>query len=369
MNHPLYYQIALTMVPGIGCVLARKLLEYYTPEELFTSPKISLNKIENFGEIRTDKIRKGFQYFDRFGMVEREIEFMDKYKIQPLFITDTTYPKRLLNCYDAPVLLYYRGNANLNHSRIVAIVGSRTNTDYGKTITEEFINALSQQDILVVSDLAYGIDSIAHKASLKNQLQTVGVLAHGLDKMYPASHTDMAKEMVKQGGLLTEFMTHTKPDSHNFPSRNRIVAGMSDATIVVETEVKGGSMITAELANGYNKDVFAFPGKITDKKSGGCNYLIKNNKAILLTDAHQLLETLGWQENKKLTKKKTKELFITLTAEEKIIVELLNLHSQLSIDELNFKSALSSSAVAGAMLSLEMQHVIQALPGKIYRLN
>jgi DNA processing protein len=216
------------------------------------------------------------------------------------------------------------------------------------------------------------VDAIAHKAAIKNNLPTIGVLGHGLDLIYPAEHTGLAKDMVKQGGgLLTEFRSKTNPDKFNFPSRNRIVAGMSDATIVVETGIKGGSMITAELANGYNKDVFAFPGKVTDNKSAGCNYLIKNNKAMLVTNGEELLQEMGWEERAKSRKEKRsqRELFIELTADEKIIIDILNEKDTIHIDELNIKSGLSSSAVAAAILSLELQNVMVSLPGKLYRLS
>jgi DNA processing protein len=195
------------------------------------------------------------------------------------------------------------------------------------------------------------------------------VLAHGLNKIYPPEHSSLAKEMIPNGGLLTEFTSNSKPDKHNFPIRNRIVAGISDATVVIETSVKGGCMITAELANGYNKDVFAFPGKTTDTKSAGCNYLIKNNKAILLTDAEQLIETMGWAETKKSKIKKQRELFIELTADEKLIIDMFREKEIIPIDELNFKSGLNSSAVAAAILSLELQNVLVSLPGKMYKMN
>jgi DNA processing protein len=364
MNPSLLYQIALTLIPNIGAVYAKLILQHLDVEEVFTAKKSSLLKIEGLGEVRA----KSIVTFNNFARAEKEMEFIEKYKINPLFITNDQYPKRLLNCYDAPTMLYYRGNADLNTSKIIAVVGSRTHTDYGKIVIENLLQPLSHSGILVVSGLAYGIDAIAHKTALKNQLQTVGVLGHGLDKIYPAENTEMAKEMLQHGGLLTEFMTKTKPDRHNFPARNRVVAGISDAVIVVETDIKGGSIITAELANGYNKDVFAFPGKINDKKSSGCNHLIKNNKAVLLTDAQQLLEAMGWEENKKLIKKKPREFFIELSGDEKIIVEILKTADQTSIDELNFRSGLSSSAVAVAILNLEMQNIIQSLPGKMYRL-
>ena len=365
MKDNLLYQIALTLVPNIGYVHARLLLQQLSPKEVFFAKPSTLQKIEGLGEVRVRSIKK----FRDFARAEKEIDFIEKYKITPFFITDENYPRRLLNCYDPPTMLYYRGNACLNTSKIIAIVGSRSHTDYGASVTEKLIGDLAGTDILIISGLAYGIDALSHKSALKNKLPTVGVLAHGLDKIYPPQNTAMAKEMVQHGGLLTEFVSETRPDRHNFPSRNRIVAGISDATIVVETDIKGGSMITAELANGYNKDVFAIPGKTTDKKSSGCNHLIKNNKAVLLTDARQLLEAMGWQEEKKKTAgKKTRDLFIELNKEEKTIVDLLSASGQLAIDELNHRSGLSSSAVASAILNLEMQNVIQTLPGKIYKM-
>jgi len=276
-----------------------------------------------------------------------------------------------LNCYDSPTLLFYKGTADLNASKIISIVGTRTHTDYSKKITDKLIEELSSQNILISSGMAYGVDAIAHKAAVKNNLPTVGVLAHGLDQIYPPDHSNLAKDMLKSGGgLLTEFRSQTKPDKHNFPTRNRIVAGMSDATIVIESGIKGGSMVTAELANGYNKDVFAFPGKVTDSKSAGCNYLIKSNKAMLLTDAQQLIEIMGWEEkSQKLKVKSQKEIFIELSKEEKIIVDILNEKETVHIDEINLRSGLSSSAIAAAILNLELQNVVNGLPGKIYRLQ
>lgn len=365
MNDALLYKIALTMLPGIGCVQAKNLLQFLAPEEVFKTKKSTLEKIDGLGEVRIKAIKN----FTDFELAEKEISFIDKYKIKPIFITDTAYPQRLLNCYDSPTLLYYKGHANLNAQKIVAIVGTRNNTDYGKSFTEKLIAAMAESGALVISGLAYGIDVIAHKAALKNNLPTIGVLAHGLDKIYPTEHTTLAKEMIVTGGLLTEFRSKTKPDRFNFPSRNRIVAGMADATIVIETDIKGGSIITAELANGYNKDVFAVPGKTTDKKSAGCNHLIKNNKAILLDDAKEFMEFMGWNETLKTAKKKTKELFIELTADEKIIVAILAQKELAGIDEINHTSGLSSSAVAVAILNMEMQNVIQSLPGKMYRLT
>lgn len=364
----LLYQIALTLVPNIGPVQAKILMENFgDAASIFKATEDRLKTIEGIGAIRAHSIKS----FIDFKEAENEISFIEKYKITPLFLTDKNYPQRLLNCYDSPTLLYYKGEADLNASKIVAVVGTRNHTEYGKQFTERLIEELTDQHILVISGLAFGIDAIAHKTSLKNNLSTVGVLAHGLDQVYPSQHASLAKDMVKKsGGLLTEFKSKTQPDKHNFPIRNRIVAGMSDAIIVVETGIKGGSMITAELANGYNKDVFAVPGKVTDAKSSGCNHLIKNNKAVLLTEAKELIELMNWEEsaNSKKGKKRQREIFIELNGNEKIIVDILKEKDTVHIDELNFKSSLSSSAVAAAILNLELQNVVVSLPGKIYQL-
>jgi DNA processing protein len=367
MTTDLLFQLALTEVPNIGCVHAKILTQQFgDAQSIFKAKQTTLEKIEGIGIIRA----KAIKAFTDFSKAEEEIKFIEKYKIKPLFITDKIYPKRLLNCYDSPALLFYKGDADLNAQKIIAVIGTRNHTDYAKQVTEKLIKELAGQNITVVSGLAYGVDAIAHKSSLKNNLPTIGVLAHGLDQIYPAQNAPLAKDMLKHnGGVLTEFRSKSKPDKHNFPTRNRIVAGMSDATIVIETSIKGGSMITAELANGYNKDVFAFPGRVTDAKSEGCNYLIKNNKAMLLTDAEELLEVMGWEEKPQKSKiKSQKEIFIELSKEERIIVDILKEKDSVAIDEINFLSGLSSSAVAAATLNMELQGVILSLPGKMYKL-
>jgi DNA processing protein len=365
MQQDLMYQIALTLVPNIGDVHAKALVNLYgDAQSIFKAKKKELEAIEGIGMVRANSIKA----FSDFSPAEAEIKFIEKYKITPLFLTDKNYPQRLLNCYDSPALLYYRGNANLNTSKIVSIVGTRKNTDYGKTFTEKLIEGLQEQNVLVVSGLAFGIDTIAHKAAIKNNLQTIGVLAHGLDRIYPSQNKQLAKDMVDCGGLLTDFMSHTLPDKQNFPKRNRIVAGMCDALVVIESGIKGGSLITAELANGYNKDVFAVPGKTTDKNSEGCNYIIKQNKASLITCASDLIDAMNWASKEIKPQKKQRELFIELTADEKIIVNVLQQQEGIQIDELYFKSGLSSSAVASALLMLEMQNVVASLPGKVYKL-
>jgi DNA processing protein len=365
MDNDLLYQIALTQVPLIGDVHAKALINIFgDAQTVFRTSRRQLEHIEGIGTIRANSIKN----FANFSDCEAEIQFIEKYKITPLFITSQNYPKRLLNCYDSPPLLYYRGNADLNKSRIVSIVGTRNNSEYGKRFCEKFIEGLSSQDILIVSGLAFGIDSIAHKASLKNNMQTVAVLAHGLDRIYPPQNKLLAKQMTENGGLLTDFKSGTAPDRQNFPKRNRIAAGICDALVVIESGKKGGSLITAEIGNSYNKDVFAIPGRTIDSNSEGCNYLIKNNKAMLITTAEDLLEQMNWKTISSKNKKQQRALFIELTADEQLLFNLIQQKDQFHIDELYIKSGLSSSAAATALLMLEMQGIIVSLPGKMYKM-
>jgi DNA processing protein len=364
MHSELLYQLALTLVPNIGDVHAKTLVQHFgDATSIFKAKQSLLEKIEGIGEIRAKAIKQ----FDEYHIAETELKFIEKYKIRPIFLNDEAYPRRLLNCYDSPTLLFYRGEADLNASKMVAIVGTRSNTDYGKSFTEKLVKDLAAQGVTVVSGLAFGIDAIAHKAALKHSAPTIGVVGHGLNKIYPSQHAGLAKEMITSGGLLTEFFHDVKPDKHNFPLRNRIVAGMCDCTVVVETAVKGGSMITAKLADAYNRDVFAVPGRTIDKVSAGCNHLIKYNKAILLTDAEELLDVMGWKE-KKVAPKKQRQLFIEMTLEEETIYQLLQQKETLHIDEINSFSNFSSSTVAAAILNLELQGIVQSQPGKMYKL-
>jgi DNA processing protein len=365
MPSELVYQMALTLTPHIGCVVAKKLVEHFgSAQAIYTAKESHLSLLEGIGSIRAKSI-KAFSNFDR---CEQELKFIEKNNIQPLFLNDAAYPQRLLQCYDSPTLLFYKGTANLNASKIISIIGTRNCTDYGKAFTDKITTELAAENVTIVSGMAYGIDTIAHKAAVKNSLSTVGVLAHGLGTLYPPENVQLARQMINDnGGLLTEFMSGTKPDKHNFPTRNRVVAAIADATIVVETDIRGGSMITAELANNYNRDVFAVPGKTTDAKSRGCNHLIRQNKAALLTSAQELLEMMNWQPLLDKKKNVQRQLFIELTKEEKLIFDLMNTVEQIQLDQLYLKSGLTSSAVAGALLSLELQNVVQSLPGKVYK--
>ncbi len=364
MKESQFHQIALTLIPEIGTVHAKNLLSVFgDASAIFQAKKKELVAVEGMSERKAKCIKD----FNEFSLVEKELIFLEKNKIQTLFISEDAYPKRLLNCYDAPTILYYSGPAKLNASRVISIVGTRSNTEYGKQVTESFLESIPNENLIIVSGLALGIDAIAHRSAIKNKIPTVGVLAHGLDRIYPSLHKMLAKEMLETGGLLTEFRKNTLPDKHNFPRRNRIVAGLADATIVIETDLKGGSMITAELASAYNRELFAVPGKITDIKNSGCNKLIRDNKANLFNGAADFLEWMGWQE-KKLVPKKQRVLFYEFTKEELIIADLLSGYEAKSIDELYLKSGLSSSAFAAAILSLELQNAVQSLPGKMFRL-
>ncbi len=364
MNQDLLHLIGLTMVPQIGDIHAKALLTHFgSASAVFKARKSELSKIAGIGEIRAESV-KSFSDFER---VEAELTFIEKYNINVLSHTHPDYPKKLLHCVDAPVAIYYKGNADLNASHIISVIGTRNNTDYGRDMTQHILDTLDLEDVLVVSGLAYGIDSIAHKYALKKKIPTVGVLAHGLDTLYPAANKRMAKEMIENGGLLTEFMSGTNPDKQNFPKRNRLVAGMADAVVVVETDIRGGSMITAELANAYNKDVFAIPGKIPDPKSAGCNYLIMNNKAALIRDGKDITDMMNW--SRPSTKLIQKKLFPELSPVEASIVEMLERQEKVHIDEINtLCTGTTSSSIAAGILKLELEGIIKSLPGKIYKL-
>ncbi len=361
------YQIALTLIDGVGDVNAKSLLAYCgSASQVFKHKKNDLLKIPGIGEYTAKSI---FASKDVLKRAEDELKFIEKYKITPLFFTDANYPNRLKYCSDSPILLYYKGNANLNTQKIVSVVGSRKPSDYGKQLTEDFIKELSSLNVLILSGLAYGIDVCAHKSALNNNLQTVGVLAHGLDRIYPQQHSNIAKKMIEQGGLLTDFMSGTNPDAVNFPKRNRIVAGLCDALVVVESKRKGGSLITATIASSYNKDVFAFPGRATDELSEGCNGLIKQNRATLIEGAADLVYAMQWEEQLP-TKTKSAQipLLLNLTADEQLIANAFKTKNPLQIDELCGLTTMPVSKVAGLLLQLEFSNLIKSKPGKMYEM-
>jgi len=363
----LQYQIALTLIDGVGDVLAKNLVAYCgSAQQVFISKKGPLEKIPGIGTIVANNITASKIALIR---AEQEIKFIEDNHISALFFTNEKYPQRLKNCNDSPILLYYKGNANLNSQKIISVVGTRTPSTYGNQITEKLIHDLKETGILVVSGLAYGIDVLAHKEALANNLNTVGVLAHGLDRTYPAVHSNYAKKMIDHGGLLTEFMSQTNPDRENFPKRNRIVAGMCDALIVVESKRQGGSLITATIANAYNKDVFAFPGKANEVLSEGCNGLIKSNRANLIESAEDLFYIMNWNEEPKIKKSKQIPLLLNLNTEEQIIVDCFKGRIQLHIDEICSASQLPISKTSAHLLTLEFSNVVKSMPGKMYQLN
>jgi DNA processing protein len=366
MSSDLLFQLALTEVPHIGHVHAKILSEHFgSAENIFKAKRGDLERIEGIGEARARSIKA----FNNFTNAEKEIRFIKKYGLRTFFLKDNGYPQRLLNCPDPPTLLFYKGAADLNARRMVAIVGTRNNTEYGKSFTEKLVKRLADCNCVIVSGLAFGIDSIAHKCALKYDIPTIGVVGHGLDTIYPGQNANLAKQMIQNGGLLTEFRSKTAPDKHNFPARNRVVAGITDATIIVESSVKGGSMITAELAGDYHRDVFAVPGRTIDTKSGGCNKLIAESKAALLMDAEQFVETMGWTTDKKRDVTPQKTMFVELSEAEQKVVELLRANTQLSVDDLNFRAGISVSKLASVLLNLEMQGILKSLPGSRYSLT
>jgi len=365
METPLLYKIGITLIPGIGDVNGKKLIQWSgSAEEVFKSSAKVLRSIPGIGQAAVSNIL----HQKVLKKAEEELRFVEKHHIKTLFFQDEDYPQRLLNCYDHPLVLYYRGNADLNHRRMVAFVGTRRATDYGRARCREIIEGLQGKEVLVVSGLAYGIDGCAHHSAVKLNIPTVGVLGHGLDRLYPAPHRKLAEEMLANGGLITAFRSKTTPDRENFPRRNRIVAGMVDAVVVVESDRKGGALITAELANSYNRDVFAVPGRLTDRFSTGCNFLIKANKAALLQSADDIGYLMGWDDRRTTANQQT-ALFVEMSAEEKTLYELLRQAGTLGIDKLVIQSGMNPSLVAAALLNLEFNALIRCLPGKQYRVG
>lgn len=299
-----------------------------------------------------------------------EMEFIAKHQIHALPYNDPAYPQRLKECADAPVILYYKGTADLNQKYVVNIVGTRHCTPYGADLIKRFVSRLRQlcPQVLIVSGLAYGVDINAHRQALENGYETVGVLAHGLDQLYPHHHRDTAAEMVKQGGLLTEFMTQTNADKGNFVRRNRIVAGMSDACILVESAAKGGGLITAGIARSYDRDVFAFPGAVGAPYSEGCNNLIRDNGAALITSADDFVESMGWQTTEERPEAIERQLFPDLTPEEQSIVDVLQKTNDLQLNIISVQTNLPIHQVTAQLFSLEMKGVVRPLAGGMYHL-
>lgn len=359
------YQLGLTLIEGIGDVNAKNLLAYCgNAEEVFRQKRAQLLKVPGIGSFLANSIVNSKNVLKR---AEEEIKFIQKFKITPLFFSDEKYPVRLKYCSDSPIMLYYKGSADLNKEKIIGVVGTRKPSEYGKEKTKELIQDLKSTNAIIISGLAYGVDVWAHKTALDEGLETVGVLAHGLDRIYPQLHDKIAKKMLVQGGLLTDFMSGTNPDAVNFPKRNRIVAGLCDALVVVESKRQGGSLITATIANSYNKDVFAFPGRANDALAEGCNGLIKQNRASLIENAADLLYAMQWEETeKKKPSAKQTSLLLNLSEEEKLILKAFDNKNQIQIDELCYTTEMPVSKMAGLLLQMEFAYLIKSKPGKMY---
>ena len=363
------YLIGITLIKGVGSVLARQLIQFFgSAKAVFTEKQRMLEKVPGIGEYTAAKIKESET--EALKRAEQEIVFIEKNKITVFSMLDSQYPVRLQECPDAPVVFYYKGNADLHAARILSIVGTRNATEYGRHLTESLLKDLAKDfpDVLIVSGLAYGIDICAHRSALKIGLPTVGVLAHGLDRIYPAVHRNTAAEMVQKGGLLTDFMSGTNPDRENFLRRNRLIAGLADATIVVESAEKGGALVTADIAFSYGRDVYAFPGRVADKYSIGCNRLIQTNKAGLITSAHDLAAALSWDIRPKNTQPEQKEILFEDKPSHPVLA-LLSEKPEMQINDLASIMNLPVHHLSSMLFELELAGHIKALPGGIYKLN
>lgn len=305
---------------------------------------------------------------------EEEFDYCERHHIQILTLGDENYPYRLADCVDAPLTLFYLGNGNLNTRRTVNIVGTRRCTTYGKEVIEKLVRELHTlcPDVMIFSGLAYGIDICAHRAALQNNMPTVGVLAHGLDTIYPTSHRQTAVEMIEHGGLLTEYFTHTQPVARNFVQRNRIVAGCADATILIESADKGGGLITCSIARSYGRDVFAIPGPVNAVYSKGCNHLIRDNGAALISSAEDLVKAMAWDDDDRLIKAQQqgiqRELFPDLSPEERAIIEILQKNNDLQVNIIAIKTGMDMGSLSAVLFDLEMKGLVKLLAGGMYHL-
>lgn len=362
-NQELLHLLALIKADGIGDVMAKKLIAHCgSATAVFSEKKEHISKIQGVGT----SIIYALKDKTLFEKAAKEIEYMDKNNIQYSYFQDSNYPNYLKHCFDAPVLFFKKGNMDINNFKTISIVGTRQMTSYGKSVLEDLLLKLKPYNPIIISGLAYGVDIYAHKLALEHNLQTIGVLAHGLDRIYPATHKKQADDMLKNGGLISDFWSGTKPDRENFVKRNRIVAGLSQATIVIESAEKGGSLITADIANSYNRDVFAVPGRITDAYSRGCNQLIKINKAATLTSAKDVAYILGWEKDDKKKKAIQQQLFVELNDVEKQVYNYLLKEGKQQLDVIALHCNLPIFKIATLLLTLELKGVIKPLPGKIF---
>ncbi len=361
----LLHVLALQKIEGVGDIVAKKLLSHCgSASEVFKTKASKLSLIDGIGSVLLQNL-KDKTVFER---AEEELKFIQKNDINVSFFQDENYPERLKHCIDSPVLLFSAGNINLKNRKIISIVGTRQITSYGTEFCKKLIADLAPLNPIIVSGFAYGVDIVAHQAALDNNLQTIGVLAHGLNQIYPKTHKKYMAKMEENGGFLTEFWSNSNPDKENFVRRNRIVAGISEATIVIESADKGGSLITATMANDYNRDVFAVPGRISDKYSQGCNNLIKTQKANLLTSAADLVYILNWDIEESKSKKPSiqKQLFVSLDNDEQKVYDFLQKNGKVLLDSIALECDFPIYRISGLLLNMELKGVIRPLPGKLF---
>ncbi len=366
-DEQLKYQIALGLIPGLGPVTAKNVISFTgSVEQVFKASERELKKIPGVGDYIASKIIENRNLIQR---AEEEINFLEKHNITPYFFYDESYPFLLKQCYDAPIMLYAKGQIDFNKRKFISVVGTRNATAQGKENCNRIIKGLSEtnQNPVIVSGLAYGIDICAHRAALKYGLDTIAVLAHGFERIYPSNHQKTANEIIQSGALLTEFISQSKFDRQNFLKRNRIISGLSEATIVVESAKKGGALVTADISNSYDREVFAIPGRLDDVYSEGTNWLIKTHKAFLLQSAEDIKYILNWDNTE--NKSEQKKLFIEFTDEEKKIANILSKQKQLVIDEICRDSDFAMSKVSSLLLEMEFKGAVRSLPGKIYELS
>lgn len=366
----LHYQIGIDMIPKIGSINAKKLIAYCGGvESVFKQSKNALIKVPGIGPIIANEIVNQ-KVLDN---AKREVDFIVKHNIKACFYLDNDYPKRLKQCEDGPIVLFVKakGSIDFNQQKVISIVGTRSVTDYGKAVCEDIIGNLAKRghNPIIVSGLAYGIDICAHRAALKNGLPTVAVLGHGLDIIYPSIHRNTAKEMYESGALVTDFPSKTSFDRNNFIKRNRIIAGLSDATLVVESAEQGGSLITADIAVSYNREVFAIPGQVGSKYSRGCNLLIKTNKAALIDSADDIEFQLDWGEGKGGDNHSQLSLFPELSADEQTVFNVIKERGQEVIDVICFKTKFPVAKVSAILLNLEFAGLVKSRPGKVFSLT
>jgi DNA processing protein len=362
-----YYSLALLQVEGVGEILAKKLIQKCgSAEAVFSTKKSQLQKIDGIGVI----LAKNLQDKTVFTKAAAELAFMERENIGATCFHDPNYPEKLKHCIDSPVVLFQTGTISYENRKMISIVGTRQITTYGIEFTKKLIEDLAPLNPIIVSGFAYGVDIYAHQAAMNCGLQTIGVLAHGFDQIYPKVHKKYMAQMEQNGGFLTEFWSGTNPDRENFIKRNRIVAGISEATIVIESAERGGSLVTANLANDYNREVFAVPGRITDKYSKGCNNLIKTQRANLLTSAADLVYMLNWNINANDATKNTiqKQLFIDLEPDEQLIFDYLQKSNSEVMDIIALECNLPIYKISSILLNMELKGIIRPLPGKIFEL-